>query len=60
MVKEGNKRIMINFTPEDLDLLEELSYSFDISKTRIIHYLLTGELFYSLAGEWELVVQKKK
>lgn len=46
MVKEGNKRIMINLSPEDLELLEKLSKQFYYTKSDLIHFFLSGELQY--------------
>ena len=51
MIKEGNKRIMINLSPEDLELLEGLSKKFHYTKSELIHFLLSGELQYFFATD---------
>lgn len=61
MIKEGNKRIMINLTPEDLDLLESLSKEFHYTKSEIIHFLLSGELqYYFLTDTFGLELHYKQ
>ena len=61
MVKDGNKRIMINLSPEDLELLEGLSIKFHYTKSEIIHFLLSGELqYYFLTDSFGLELNYKQ